>query len=173
MGFQEKRRMGWLANLAKIHKMTKIAELGVRKGDTFLYLMEHCPDLRVIGVDLWSTIPYRTTDNLSNWPHKENEEFVRKHAEKYGNRAILVKDTTENASKQVEDDSLDLVFIDADHKFESVVKDIKLWEPKVRLGGWVSGHDIHWESVKKAVESVYGQRYATAQDNVWFVQRTK
>ena len=40
------------------------------------------------------------------------------------------------------DNSLDFVFIDANHTFEYVVNDIAEWSKKVRPGGIISGHDF-------------------------------
>lgn len=37
--------------------------------------------------------------------------------------------------------SVDFVFIDADHRYDSVRKDILSWFPKVRIGGIIAGHD--------------------------------
>ncbi|MBA0085864.1 MAG: class I SAM-dependent methyltransferase [Acidobacteria bacterium Pan2503] len=37
--------------------------------------------------------------------------------------------------------SVDAVFIDADHEYESVCKDIDAWLPKVKPGGIIAGHD--------------------------------
>ncbi|MDO8578305.1 MAG: class I SAM-dependent methyltransferase [Dehalococcoidales bacterium] len=45
------------------------------------------------------------------------------------------------ASKIFKDESLDLVFIDADHRYTPVKNDILAWLPKVKKGGIVSGHD--------------------------------
>jgi hypothetical protein len=39
------------------------------------------------------------------------------------------------------DNSLDFVFIDADHSYQSVREDIIAWWPKVKNGGIISGHD--------------------------------
>ena len=51
--------------------------------------------------------------------------------------------TSVEAAKTYEDQSLDFVFIDADHSYESVKEDIIAWFPKVKYGGIISGHDYH------------------------------
>jgi len=48
-----------------------------------------------------------------------------------------------DAVGDVADESLDFVFIDADHKYVSVCDDIREWSKKVRIGGIVSGHDYY------------------------------
>jgi hypothetical protein len=40
-------------------------------------------------------------------------------------------------------DNCDIIFIDADHIYESVKKDIELSLPKVKKGGILSGHDLN------------------------------
>ena len=52
----------------------------------------------------------------------------------------LVMDS-QTASKIFADGIIDLVFIDADHRYEYVKKDIASWLPKVRDGGILCGHD--------------------------------
>ena len=36
---------------------------------------------------------------------------------------------------------IDFLFIDADHRYESFIADLKAWIPKVKAGGIVCGHD--------------------------------
>lgn len=45
------------------------------------------------------------------------------------------------AANTFENDTFDLVYIDADHTYESVKKDLYAWYPKVKSGGIFSGHD--------------------------------
>lgn len=47
-----------------------------------------------------------------------------------------------SASKLYEDCSLDFVFIDASHEYDFVKQDILTWLPKVKVGGWIGGHDF-------------------------------
>ncbi|CAK8992565.1 Uncharacterized protein SCF082_LOCUS3153 [Durusdinium trenchii] len=45
------------------------------------------------------------------------------------------------------DGSLDLVYIDADHKWWSVLQDLTTWWPKIKPGGVMMGHDFHFNSL--------------------------
>ena len=64
-----------------------------------------------------------------------------------------------DAAKTYANNSLDFVFIDADHEYESVKEDIKAWFPKVKVGGILAGHDYAgpwWPGVAKAVHELPG-----------------
>jgi predicted O-methyltransferase YrrM len=64
-----------------------------------------------------------------------------------------IKMDSRSASKLYDDNSLDFVFLDASHDYESVKEDLNLWYPKVKPGCMFSGHDYHasWPGVIKAV----------------------
>jgi predicted O-methyltransferase YrrM len=66
-------------------------------------------------------------------------------------------DSVEMASTY-EDDSLDFVFLDGDHRYECVKADIQAWLPKMKVGGILAGHDYGWcEDVRKAVHELLGE----------------
>jgi predicted O-methyltransferase YrrM len=49
--------------------------------------------------------------------------------------------------------SIDLLFVDGDHSYESVKLDVESWLPKLKDGGIIILHDYAWaEGVKKIVE---------------------
>lgn len=47
------------------------------------------------------------------------------------------------ASTEFEDNSLAIVFIDASHRYDDVIQDLKSWYPKVKKGGIIAGHDYY------------------------------
>jgi predicted O-methyltransferase YrrM len=59
----------------------------------------------------------------------------------------LVMDSVE-ASDIFKDNSLDLLFIDADHRYFYVKRDIEIWLPKVKSGGIICGHDCEEKYTK-------------------------
>lgn len=168
--------MRWnvLEELIRKHKWEKGAELGVWQGRTYMHLLKKFPALDLTGVDLYEAQPDNTGpetwvsgENGHEWNHEKYYKNVTRFAAKRTNARILRMTTTEAAS-HVEDESLDFVFIDADHSYEGVVNDIRHWAPKVKKGGAVMGHDIDWKGVVKAVEENFDE-YEILQDNVWMV----
>jgi predicted O-methyltransferase YrrM len=66
------------------------------------------------------------------------------------------KDSSSAASDYL-NATLDFVFIDADHSYEGVKKDIVAWLPKVKKGGVLAGHDYAWTpGIRQAVDEVFG-----------------
>ena len=74
-------------------------------------------------------------------------------------------------AKQVKDKSLDFVFIDADHRYPAVIKDLAAWVPKLKPGGVLCGHDIHLPGVKKALDKKLIEYKDTGVDHVWYCKK--
>jgi len=110
------------------------AEIGVRKGWYSWRLCRNIPNLKLKCVDPWLAFRRNSQDKMDYY-----FEYAKKLLAPYD--AEIIKKTSEEAAKDVSDGSLDFVFIDAMHEYDSVLQDITLWTPKVRVGGIVSGHD--------------------------------
>lgn len=60
--------------------------------------------------------------------------------------------------KQYKNNSIDFLFIDADHSYDSVKEDLTLWFPKVKKDGIIAGHDYTTHTdVKKAVDEFFDE----------------
>jgi len=61
---------------------------------------------------------------------------------------IKVKKPSIEAANDFPNESLDLVYIDAEHDYKSVLDDVKAWTPKIKKGGILSGHDWWLEHIE-------------------------
>jgi predicted O-methyltransferase YrrM len=67
----------------------------------------------------------------------------------------------------------DLVFLDGDHREDSVTADIEAAWPLVKEGGLLSGHDYGnatWPGVSRAVDARFGPGVQTV-GSIWWVRR--
>jgi predicted O-methyltransferase YrrM len=70
-------------------------------------------------------------------------------------------------SRTKADKSLQFVFIDGDHRYDGVIRDLEAWIPKVRPGGFIAGHDIDVPDVAKAVTQRIG-KYNLSEPRTWW-----
>lgn len=70
----------------------------------------------------------------------------------------LYKSDSIEASALFADSSIDMVFIDGDHEYKSVKKDIETYWQKLKIGGILSGHDFQNKDVRLAVEELAGPK---------------
>lgn len=143
------------------------AEVGVFAGDLSKRLLKR-DDLKLYLVDSWSAEhdgAYKDSGDFhANLTQLEQNHFleVTKRAVAFAeDRAIIVRKPSVDAAKTFEDHSLDFVFIDADHSYEGCKADIEAWLPKIKKGGFISGHDYANDDpkfnfgVKRAVDEMF------------------
>lgn len=64
--------------------------------------------------------------------------------------------TSKDAATLFADNSLDAVFLDAEHLYDDVMEDLKTWFPKVKPDGIIAGHDYYdGTQVKTAVDNFF------------------
>ncbi len=135
--------------LIKKHNVKTMAEVGVRDGRTTFHLLDQNLDLTIYAVD----------KSIAGF-------YNNKIKEKYGRRLIPVEALSVEGANSMSNNSLDLVFIDADHSYEWVKKDIAAYAPKLKNGGLLTGHDIDFPGVNRAVNEVI-KKYDVGPNNVW------
>lgn len=144
----------------------RMAEVGVWQGVTSRWLLSCMPFLHMTLVDPWVT---GGTENNPDWkdsfagcPQDQIErqfEIVRELVDQFPGRVNIHRMMSTLAAPLVPDGSLDLVFIDGDHSYDGVRKDIAAWKSKVRPGGFLAGHDY-----KPSGCGHYGQNVGRAVD---------
>jgi hypothetical protein len=162
--YQKIMRWEAIGGLCLFHGYRYGAELGVSHGRFSSYLCSLMEDMRMIAIDLWEEQPQNAKSadpgaetflRQDGWFHSEKLENLKKHVEThFPGRIDIRRSHSVEAAKGVQDETLDFVFIDADHTYEGCLADILAWTPKVKFGGMISGHDYsdRWPGVMKAVK---------------------
>lgn len=139
------------------------AEVGVQRG-YFSYILSQDWTGKILAIDIW-------TDGSH---HEEAKKVLQDR------NVELIKGDSVSVATTIADGSLDWVYIDADHDYESVYADLVAWYPKVRKGGVVAGHDyinytnIPWNPsnfrVREAVDNFFDaeKKEVTEIPDDWF-----
>lgn len=134
-----KNRLELAAHFATLG-FTVGAEVGVFDGYFSEHLCRTIPGLKLYSVDAWAVYPgYR--DHKFESSMRAAEEKARARLAPFN--AKIIKKFSTDAAQDFEDESLDFVYIDANHEYKFVKQDIELWAPKVRIGGIVAGDDYY------------------------------
>ena len=156
---------GRLAKLFGEMGFVKGAEIGVAGGRYSLTLCQHVPGLKLTCVDPWARYPGNPRAHRTEKQERCYQE-ARTRLSPYG--AHIVRAKSMEYVNEVEDRSLDFVYIDGNHCFDFVMQDLIEWGKKVRRGGIISGHDYYrfrWAGVVDAVD-VYVRAHQVQE---WFL----
>ncbi len=161
------------------------AEIGVDRGSLSSYLLREVPDLHLVMVDTWQVFPTDSSyaqsgDTVVQRTQEQRDSDLARAVlvtENAPDRRRILRRTSAEAAELIPDGFLDFVFIDADHSYEGVSADIRLWAPKVKAGGLLCGHDYEHPSfptwgVKQAVDEYaakVGQPVQVGADWTWFI----
>lgn len=169
----------WIVGTKKDYKV--FAEVGVWKGDGVSYLANLLKstgkDFEIYAIDLfdklWKYKDYET--RYAGYHIKYMSEMYQYNLEKTETRDFItdVKGYSDKVAHQFEDDFFDSVFIDADHEYEPMEKDLEAWLPKVKKGGILAGHDYvqSQQGVIKAVDQSFGGKKKIHQGYVWYYEK--
>jgi hypothetical protein len=113
------------------------AEIGVCKGKYSRVFCWNIPDVKLYCIDTWMADP-NDPGNEGDL-NEANFQHARRILQPFN--VMFIRENSEDALHCFRDESLDFVYIDANHTFDYVMRDIIEWSKKVRSGGVVSGHD--------------------------------
>lgn len=142
----------------------KGAEIGVKEGKFSEHLLKTFPYLSMLVVDPWEAQPESKgegSETYEQWDFNAIYAEAMKRFEPFDERVGVLRGYSNDPEilRAVENGSLDFVFIDAMHTEEAVSADISNWWPKIKRGGFISGHD--WQhkfpGVERAVRSHFSE----------------
>lgn len=159
-----------VCNIIKENNYKTIVEVGVWKGelsrqiaelDIETLFMVDPMSLRFNDFN-WNGGRYQCTMGEKLKTEKELDEIC-KQLETIP-KTKFIRKTSVEAAEEFMPQSVDLVFIDAIHTYEDALEDIKVWLPKIREGGMITGDDFvpKDNAVSRAVTEMFPQW-----DRVW------
>jgi len=123
-------------------------EVGVMEGANAKEMFKAIPDLKLHLVDPW--IDYvGQRKKRGNGLLSKALKRTKKRVEGYN--AELMQMFSDQAARIIPNESLDFVYIDANHQFDYTIMDIVLWLPKIKIGGIISGHD-YYQNPRRGME---------------------
>lgn len=154
-----------LVDLILENNCRKIAEVGVWKGHTCRYI------LREIGnkidsywaIDRWDVLnPVEKYGRMCKLSYEDWTAMYKRVCEDmlWFPSLHVARLSSDEVVDFMWDGYFDLIFIDADHYYDPVVRDIKVWISKVKKGGILCGHDYgtgRHPDVKRAVDEIFGE----------------
>ena len=135
-------RIEFIKQLKNEFRYGRGVEVGTFKGEFAKQILQITnSDLYLYMVDVWRGLGSEYLDASNHNIHTTAYADTMKSIEGYEDRAIMVRANSQIGSLGFQDESLDFVYIDANHAYDYVKSDIFYWFSKVRKGGYLMGHD--------------------------------
>jgi len=163
-------------------------EVGVMAGNLSGYLLRKVPNLYLHMVDRWLAIPpdspyAKTGDYLAAKTQADFDRYKRialRRTEPVKSRRFIHHGESADMAKRFLPGTVDFIFVDGDHSFEGVTRDLDTWWPVLRVGGQLGGHDIDVPKpgfkVRQAVEAFIartcpGTEFQTYGHHSWWMTK--
>lgn len=161
-GWMSRPELAWLAEQASY--CGRVVEVGCWKGRSTRALGDHCTG-EVWAVDTWAGSPSERDSShqeaVALGPSGLFAVFSKNLADLIPHKVKPLQMPSQQAAawflNHLGGMSVDMVFIDGDHRQRQVEADITSFLPLLRVGGLLCGHDYQMDDVRQAVTATLGQ----------------
>ena len=138
--------------LETLPKNAVCVELGVDEGSFSAAILRYCRPKKLYLVDLWDSERYDES--------KYNLVLDRFKQEIASGAVEILRARSTDASNYFKNASIDWIYIDTDHSYETTRDELRMFEPKVKADGYMAGHDYtmgNWKDGYKygVIEAVH------------------
>jgi len=121
------------------------AEIGTFGGENAEYILKNLNIKKLYLIDAWESY-YNVYNQV-----KLNKAYERtlKRMKKFKSKVVILKKFSSDALGDIKE-LLDFVYIDGNHDYEFVKKDMENYYKKLKKGGVLAGHDIYLPGVSRA-----------------------
>jgi hypothetical protein len=139
-------RLDLIEKLNELFPAGRGVEIGVFKGQFSKEVLSRWGGTLYM-VDVWRPLGKEYEDCANHSAHIDAYAETMDSIRGLEERGIMIRSNSREASAIFSDNSLDFIYIDANHAYEFVKEDINCWFPKLKNGGFFAGHDylpIDW-----------------------------
>ena len=177
-----------LINLrGKILQKLNIRIIKLRPRSTVLFAKEHFKDKKITAIEigicqgthskqilnnlniehLYLIDPFEQYEGYTDYDNLNNDfKICENKLKKYKNKSFIFK-YSDDALNDVP--IVDYIYIDGNHTYPFVKKDIENYYEKVKEGGILCGHDYHenFKGLIKAVHEHFGNDFEVHKGSIW------
>ena len=162
-------RLFGLMDLLEHHeanKEWKVIEIGSYAGASAELISQYVEE--VTCCDIWEEYIHPLERALNVYQN------FKKTKERNSN-IIERKKKSDELINEYDNNTFDMIYIDADHSYQSTKNNILKWFNKLKTTGIMCGHDYHMNEVKKAVDDIFGsENIKLFKDSSWsYIKNTK
>ncbi len=154
-----------LDNIIKIHNVRSVIEIGTFLGRSAAFFAERCE--RVYCVDpftMWDEGRHNG-DAMRAGEHFYDKFHDNMVACDVWNRIYPIVMSSVDAAEEWDNLNVDMVYIDGSHDYESVKRDIDMWDNRAKKVICGDDFDENWPGVMRAVKESYPTHLLF--NNVW------
>jgi hypothetical protein len=136
------------------------AEIGVFRGEYSEVLLKSWCGQKLYLIDAWKHVDGAVDiSNYSDENHELNYLETLTRVAPYGSKVEILRGFSKDVSRNFQDEYFDFVYLDAGHTYRNVTTDIRSWYPKIKVNGYLMGHDYldctMFESNKKLSPTIF------------------
>lgn len=132
--------------LNSLNLLDYAVEVGTHRGDYAECLLRCWKGDKLYCIDPWENPPGYEEQAALLWggakTRDEDMEETRRVLSPYPGRFELLEGRSDQIVHDFALSSLDFVYVDGDHRYESVLYDLLQWYPRLKIGGILAGHDF-------------------------------
>ena len=135
---------GVFSDIINENNFKNCAEIGIGYGFHAKQILDTCDVSMLYLIDPMVYYPNDgfATDVMKYGGFEKLVSNINKYLYPYKNNYTWLRQPSLSITEeQIPDNYLDAVFIDGDHSYEAVIKDLPFWWKKLRVGGWLLGDD--------------------------------
>ena len=139
-----------------------VVEVGVFEGTFSRELLDRLQPRQLILIDTWQGVCGSGNADGNNYHEVDLNATYEQLSNSIGldPRVTLVRDKSQQALSCLENESIDVVYLDADHSYEATLGDLHMAWSKLKPGGILAGHDYEINHAKARTAWSFGVKRA-------------